>query len=331
MIRAFIKRGDGSVVAGATREEIAAALADPGAVMWVDISAPGEDEFGLLADVFKFHPLAVEDVAAHVQRPKLESYREPGDAQGRPYFYMVVHGPDVQTFRERLRTDELDVFLSERYLVTVHEAEMKTPDGLVARCEYDPRTVLDQGIDVILYQILDRMVDLYVPILEQLQEDLDSLEEEATERADPELLPRISSTKRDLLTLRKIIGPQRDVISQLTRGEVPYIRESTRVYLRDVHDHLNRAVETIELYRDLAMGVRDLYMTTISNNLNHIMKTLTIISVVAMPMTVVTSFFGMNFDAIPGLHTRGGFWGAVAVMGVFVAGFIWWFRRKQWL
>jgi magnesium transporter len=133
------------------------------------------------------------------------------------------------------------------------------------------------------------------------------------------------------LTLRRIIGPQRDVLAQLTRGEVPFIRETTRIYLRDVQDHLNRAVETTELYRDLVMGVRDLYMTTISNNLNNIMKTLTIISVVALPMTVVTGFFGMNFESIPGLHSRGGFWGAVGVMGAFVAGFLWWFRRKGWL
>jgi magnesium transporter len=331
MIRAFIKCGDGSVVREGTGEAIARALADPGAVFWVDISGPTEEEIGVLRDVFKFHPLAIEDVAAHVQRPKLERYAEPGDVNGREYFYLVVHAPDVETFRARLRTDELDVFLSERYLVTVHEKEVKSPESALVRVERDPKAMLDLGIDVILYQVLDRMVDMYLPILDEIEKDLDDLEERAAERPEPELLPCISSTKRDLLTLRRIIGPQRDVIAQLTRGEVPCIREGTRIYLRDVQDHLNRAVETIELYRDLVLGARDIYMSSISNNLNQIMKTLTIISVVALPMTVVTSFFGMNFESIPGLHSRMGFWGAVGVMMIFVAGFLWWFRRKGWL
>jgi magnesium transporter len=317
------------VVVGDSVEAVRGAIADAGAVFWVDVSDPGEAEYAMLGEDFGFHPLAVEDVAGHIQRPKLERY--PGDAGGRPYYYLVVHGPDVETFRTRLRTDELDAFVSERYLVTIHDKEVKSPDGVMARAERNPGAVLALGIDVILHQILDRMVDLYGPILEGIQEEIDEIEELAAERPDPALLPRIAGVKRDLLTLRKIIGPERDVVAQLMRGDVPFVRETTRIYLRDVQDHLTRAVETIELYRDLLLGTRDVYMSGVSNSLNQIMKTLTTISVVALPLTVVTSFFGMNFDAIPGLHSVAGFWGAVAVMGAFVAGFLWWFRRKGWL
>src|SRR5690606_33961582 len=118
----------------------------------------------------------------------------------------------------------------------------------------------------------------------------------------------------ELLDLRRIIAPQREVLAQLTRGEVPFIRETTRVYLRDVLDHLIRAVELIELYRDVIVGVRDIYLSSVSNNLNNIMKTLTMITVIALPMTVITSFFGMNFENIPGLHSPQAFWLTVAAM-----------------
>ena len=143
--------------------------------------------------------------------------------------------------------------------------------------------------------------------------------------------------RRELLTLRRVIGPQREVLAQLTRGEVPFIRESTRIYLRDVLDHAIRSVEMIELYRDLVVGARDIYMSSISNNLNQIMKTLTIITVIALPMTVVTSFFGMNFntETIPIWHwilnTPSGFLVATFVIVGMIAGLLYLFRRLKWL
>jgi magnesium transporter len=158
-----------------------------------------------------------------------------------------------------------------------------------------------------------------------------------TANPTPELLPRIAVKKRELLTLRRVIGPQREVLAQLTRGEVPFIRESTRIYLRDVLDHAIRSVEMIELYRDLVVGARDIYMSSISNNLNQIMKTLTIITVIALPMTVVTSFFGMNFntEAIPVWHwilnTPGGFVLSTCVILALIGGLLYVFRRLKWL
>src|SRR5205085_20927 len=137
MMRVFIRCGDGSVEREATGDGIAKALKDPGAVFWVDMVGPTKEEVGILRDVFKFHPLAIEDVEGHVQRPKLERYAEPGDVNGREYFYLVVHAPDVETFRSRLRTDELDVFLSDRYLVTIHEKEVKSPESALVRVERD--------------------------------------------------------------------------------------------------------------------------------------------------------------------------------------------------
>jgi magnesium transporter len=335
MLSAFIKFADGLVSTDTDEKTLCAAARDPKAIFWLDMNKPTDEELALLDDVFGFHPLAIEDTIQYSQRPKIESYNHIGDAFRQGYFYMVIHGPDLATFRENLRTKELDMFVSERYLVTIHDEPHRSVTDLLNRAQSDPRIVLDGGIDMLLHHILDLLVDNYRPILEYLQEEIDVLEEKAATDPTPDLLPQIASKKRDLLNLRRIIGPQRDVLAQLTRGEVPFIRESARVYLRDVQDHLNRAVEMIELYRDLVIGARDIYLSSVSNNLNTIMKTLTIITVVALPMTIITSFFGMNFQNIPGwdwvLSHPAGFWGAILVILLIVAGVLWIFRSNRWI
>lgn len=223
------------------------------------------------------------------------------------------------------------MFLSDRYLVTIHEDKFPALDEVRGRVKADVGRVLGEGVDVLLYNILDRLIDQYEPILDDLGDRLDDLEESALERPGPELLQEIAMRKRELLNMRRLAGPQRGVIAQLARGEIPAIREGTRLYFRDVQDHVNRHVEMIEVYRDLVQGARDLYLSSISNHLNQIMKTLTLFSVVALPMTVITGFFGMNFEAIPGLHSKTGFWLAVVVMGLIEVGLITLFKKRGWI
>ncbi len=331
MLSAFIRFGDGTISTETDEATLLRAVRDPKAIFWVDMNKPVDEDHALLDDVFGFHPLAIEDSIQYSQRPKIESYNHVGDACRQGYFYMVIHGPDLTSFRDKLRTKELDIFASERYLITIHEEEMTSVRDTVARTAQSPSMMFDQGIDMLLYSILDRLVDNYNPILDNLQEEIDGLEERSVSDPTPELLSQIAGKKRELLNFRRIIGPQREVLAQLTRGDVPFIREGTRVYLRDVSDHLVRAVEMIELYRDLIVGARDIYMSSISNNLNNVMKTLTIITVIALPMNIITGFFGMNFENLPGLHSQAGFWGAVIVMMVGITCLIYVFRKKRWL
>src|SRR4051812_17657557 len=336
MLRAFIKSEDDRVVHDASPAALSAALRDNDATFWLDMTKPTDEEYALLDDVFGFHPLAIEDTLNYVQRPKIESYRHTGDGCTEGYFYMVFHGPDLETFRQRLRTKELDLFVSARYLVTVHEELMTSVEEVVKKCEADASPVLDRGTDVLLYSILDHMVDHYSPILDYLQDTLDDIEDRALTDPKPEVLTEIAMKKRELLNLRRIVGPQREVVAQLTRGDVPFIREGTRVYLRDVQDHLIRTVESVELYRDLVLGARDIYLSSISNNLNHIMKVLTIITVVTLPLTIVTSFFGMNFSSdVPGwgwlVTHRAGLFVAMAAMALMVAGLTALFWKKGWI
>jgi magnesium transporter len=331
MLTVFIKRADGSISNDASPASLSAALKDNTTTFWLDMLNPTDEEYGLLDEVFGFHPLAIEDSIQYTQRPKIESYQHVGDACNVGYFYMVFHGPDLETFKEKLRTKELDLFVSERYLVTIHEEGFRTVGEVVARAKADARVVLDPGIDMLLYNMMDRITDAYMPILDYIGEQIDDIEEKALRQPTPEVLVTISEKKRELLNLRRIVGPQREVVAQLTRGEVPFIRMETRAYFRDVQDHLVRTVETVELYRDLVLGSRDIYLSSISNNLNQIMKTLTIISVIALPLTVVTSFFGMNFEDLPGIHSHWAFWITMVVLTGLEVLMFWLFKKKRWI
>lgn len=331
MLTAHIKYGDGTVSTDSSPEALTRALKDDKAVFWLDMFAPTDDEVSYLDEVFGFHPLAIEDSIKRVQRPKIEAYRHIGETCSQPYWYMVIHAPDVETFREHLRTKELDIFFSQRYLVTIHEEHLFSVTSAQERVHADMDANLDAGIDVLLYRILDKLVDYYEPIFDYLTDAIDTLEDEALTNPQPALLPQISERKRELLTLRRVIGPQREVIAQLTRGDVGIIRESTRIYFRDVLDHLNRAVETIELYRDLIVGARDIYMSSVSNNMNRVMKILTVITVLALPINLVTGFFGMNFEHLPGIGSTTAFWTAVFTMLGAVIGILLIFRKLKWL
>ena len=331
MLTVFILGADGRVTTESDPKTLAAAMRDHKATFWVDMDQPTDEEYGLLDDVFGFHPLAIEDTISYQQRPKIENYNHLGDACDTGYFYMVIHGPDLKTFRENVRTKELDIFVSERYLVTIHDEPMSSIEEVMKRARGDARRLLQQGIDVLLHNILDRLVDHYQPILEHLQESIEKLEDDALTKPSPTLLAELSRERRELLGLRRIIGPQRDVIAQLSRGEVPFIRESTRVYFRDVQDHLARAVEMIELYRELIASARDLYLSSVNNSLNKIMKTLTIVTVVTAVLNVMTGFFGMNFEFPFNLLSTRSFFVSVSLMvcaAITTITLFWW---KKWL
>jgi magnesium transporter len=333
MLTAFIKFSDGRMTSTADAAEFSRAFHDPSTQFWLDLSAPTEDEYALLKDPFGFHPLAVEDAVNEVQRPKLESYALVGDSLKTDYFFLVIHGPDLDPEPDHLfRTTELDIFFSQRYLVTIHEQPMASVSEMFTRIQAHPEGKLGWEVDIFLYELLDRLVDKYVPIIDDFQELLDKLEDLAIENPPPEYLVTVSDRKTELLNLRRIMTQQRDILGQLTRGEVPFMGQMSRIYFRDVLDHLNREVETIDIYRDLLMGCRDIYMSSINNRLNRIMKTLAIISVVTLPLTVITSFFGMNFaDTIPGFTRPITFVAAMLLMFCLPFVVLYLFRKYEWL
>jgi magnesium transporter len=256
-----------------------------GEFFWLDLHAPGEKEFELLRDVFKFHPLALEDSEQFGQRPKLEDY---GD-----FVFIVFFGASPPPDEDRLV--EVHCFYSERFLVTVRRDEAPACD--VLRERYSKRPAPIARPIVLLYRLLDELTDSFFPALTDLDERIDDLQDAMIKGPTDAQLQEMFAMRRSLVYLRKAVSPQRDLASELARGMqvVPDMDEEAERYFRDIYDHLIHVSDMIDSYRDLLSSAMDVYLSTVSNRLNVEMKRLTVIATIALPLIVISGFFGQNF------------------------------------
>jgi magnesium transporter len=296
---------------------------DSGVLVWVDLDRPTPEESRILSDVFHFHELAIEDALNEIHHPKIESY---GD-----YLYLILHGIDFHARQHRFSTQDVDFFLSTQYLVTVHHGSSRSV-GKVADICVRNHQLLGEGTAALLHRLIDAMVDNYRPEVDELQERLDKLETEVFEKPNPQLARKILDFKRDIASLRQIVLPQRDAVGRLARREYPFITEQLAYRFRDVHDHLVRLSDEAMFFQDRITGILDAHLSAVSNQLNSVMKVLTIIATMFMPLTVLTGMWGMN---VPLPHFPGGdhaqFWWVTASMVVLCVGMLWFFRRLRWL
>ena len=304
-----------------TREQLAAALADPAKKVWIDLENSGVAGFDALQPDLVFHPMAVEDCVSDVNFPRVDDYG--------PYLYLAVHSARWEEDMNGPMIKELDILLGSDYIVTYHEEPTR---GITRAYDLVCRrsSILAKGPDHLLYVILDVMVDNYMPILESLQARVDLVEEKILHKPDRRLLAEILRFKRGISALRRIVGPQRDTILALTRDEHAEIRPEIRPYLRDVYDRLARISDLLDSFRDELATILDIYVSQVSNQLNEVMKVLTLITVIIVPVTLVASIYGMNV-IFPGVNTRHGFWTAMGFMLVTAAGMVWWFKSRKWL
>ena len=306
-------------------ERVDPAWLEPGSGVWVwvDLSQPTPEEARILSDPFHFHQLAVEDALSELHHPKIESY---GD-----YLYLILHGIDFSASEHCFRTQDIDFFLGAQYLVTVHPGVSRSIGKVGGACSRDSR-VLGEGPGMLLYRIVDTMVDNYRPEVDQLSERLDTLEDEVFERPNPELARRILNFKKDISSLRQVVMPQRDAVGRLARREFPLISEQLAYGFRDVHDHLVRLSDESMFFQDRITSILDAHLSAVSNQLNQVMKVLTIIATLFMPLTVFTGMYGMNVS-LP--HLPGGpdvqFWWILAIMVTMSGGMLLYFRRKRWI
>ena len=296
---------------------------DSGVWLWVDMSAPTPDENRLLSDVFHFHELAVEDALAETQHPKIESY---GD-----YLYAVLHGIDFRAREHYFRTRDVDFFLSPTYLVTIHGGMSRSVAKIRDICERNERA-LGEGPAALMHRIIDAMVDNYRPEVDKLNDRLDRLEKEVFERSQPQLARKILDFKRDVSSLRRVVQPERDVVGRIARREFPFIDEGLSYRFRDVHDHLVRLADEAVYFQDRITSLLDAHLSMVSNQLNSVMKVLTIIATLFMPLTVLTSMYGMNvaLPRLPGGEAAQ-FWWVLAIMAASSAGMLAYFRAKHWI
>jgi magnesium transporter len=300
----------------AIRREIEA-----GHPIWIDVEDPDADQIARIQTLFPFHPLAVEDVYHAIQRPKIEEYEH--------HLFLVAFGvrPEEGTAFTPL---EVDCFLGRGYLVTFHEGSVPVIREIMERCRLG-RIPMERGPDYLLHDLLDGLVDSFFPLLDLFDRELEEIERKLMGPPRSELLAEIFATRRHLLDLRKILIPHADLFSHLVGRDYPWVSESVRAYFRDVYDHMMRITESADRYRELLNTAVETYLGQAAENTNRVMKILAAIATLGIPLTVVTSFFGMNFDYLPGIHHPLGV-GLMMALLVAVEGVLFvLFRRKGWL
>jgi magnesium transporter len=292
-------------------------------LLWVAMQDPTAGEARLLSDVFHIHELAIDDALNEIHHPKIESY---GD-----YLYLILHGIDFQARQHRFQTKDVDFFLSPKFLITVNHGKSRSIDKLTGICERNSQ-LLGEGTAALMHRVIDALVDHYRPEIEKLQERLDKLETEVFEKPNPKLARQILDFKRDVASLRQVVLPQRDAVGRLARREFLMITEQLAYRFRDVHDHLVRLSDESMFFQDRISGILDAHLSAVSNQLNTVMKVLTIIATIFMPLTVLTGMWGMNIE-LP--RFPGGeyvqFWWIVLLMLVISGVMLWFFRRQRWI
>ena len=294
-----------------------------GVQLWVDLSAPSIPEGLILTDTFNFHRLSVEDAMSARQYPKAEAYDG--------YLYVILHGIHYRKGDHCFGTHDVDFFVGPNYLVTVHDGDSASINELRDHATRNPK-ILSEGPVSLLHRIVDAMVDSYRPEIDKLEERIDDLERQIFDRPDPRLIRQILDEKRQIAGLRRIVTPQRDVIARLARRDFVDVSTEMSFRFRDVYDHLVRIADDVMIFQDRITGMLDAHLSNVSNRLNEVMKVLTVVSTTLMPLTLLTSAYGMNvpLPQFPG-GERAQFWWLTAISVVIAAAMLGMFRRRRWI
>jgi magnesium transporter len=321
VLRAFGCGPQGSEELAPVRLEDLPALRARHPLVWLNVDGLGDAQVvRALGELFGLHPLALEDVLNTHQRSKVEEY------PGQMFFVarMMQEG-------EGLCTDQLSLFFGPGWVVTFQEHPGDDFDPLRVRLRNREPELCGRGSDYLAYALIDAVVDGYFPALEQLGERVEALEEEALHHPLPRTLHGIHELKGDLLLVRRAVWPMREAVHGLVRQEHANITADTRLHLNDCYDHTVQVMDLVENYRDIASSLVEIYLSAISNRLNEVMKVLTIITTIFIPLSFIAGVYGMNFDGMPELHSRWGYPLTLAAMGLVALALIFFFRRKGWI
>jgi len=304
MILSWAYLADGTFLQEVPRAKFKELLSDEKNLLWVDMEDATEDEISILRDDFKFHPLLIDDCIASHSQPKIDEFDD--------YFFLVIHSCYFYTEKETedaLNIRELDIFVGKNFVITFHQGHIRSVSTNRKRCEHGCQT-MTKGAGFLLYYILDSLIDNYFPIMDTLSERLAKLEEDILTNPHPALMAKMFSQRRNIVTLRKVVGPQREIIARFMRPGSPFISEEARPYFKDIYDHIFRIYDITEMSRELIAQDMESYISSINWRLNETMKTLTIIATFLLPIGTIASFYGMNVE-IP--EFKWGIWGYLAV------------------
>jgi magnesium transporter len=294
---------------------------DKEGVLWINLNGVGDAEIVReLGNLFALHPLALEDVVNVHQRPKVDDY---GD-----HLFIVVH---MLHFETAVTSEQVSMFLTPNAVITFQEHPGDCLDPLRERLRKGAGLIRRHGADYLMYAVIDAVIDNYFPFLERVSQTVEGLEDQVVAQPSRRTLGRVHEVKRNLLEVRRSVWPLREAINGLLREESPLIRKATRLYLRDCYDHAVQVLDIVETYRELAGGLMDIYLSSVSNKMNEVMKVLTIIATIFIPLTFIAGIYGMNFERMPELRQPWGYpavWAAIIVIAIVMLVL---FRRKGWL
>ena len=297
---------------------------DTSTVTWINIDGVHDaDVVQKIGTHFRVHPLVLEDIMNTTQRPKLEDYGS--------YLYLVVRMTRPEKKNGEERFEQVSLIVAKNFVISFQEDVGDVFDPIRERIRRGKGRVRQMGSDYLAYTLLDAIVDGYFAELENLGEEIETLEEELMVKPVPATAQHIHRLKREMIFLRKSIWPLRELISRMERAESPLIKKTTGIFLRDVYDHTIQVIDNIETFRDMLSGMLDMYLSSLSNRMNEVMKVLTIIATIFIPLTFIAGIYGMNFKFMPELEWRHGYfvvWGVMLAVGVSL---IIYFRKKKWL
>ncbi|MGB3713876.1 MAG: magnesium/cobalt transporter CorA [Candidatus Promineifilaceae bacterium] len=328
MIRILYRVENGEFNSHLQVDDLVEALKDPFGLLWIDLlNEPLEVVEPILSGTFGFHPLAVDDAIHESHVPKVDDWQE--------YLFMVLKAVNhVDAASDRLQDPELDVFLGSNFIVTCYQEPITAVDRVWELCQKDQRWKI-RGAGQLLYRLVDELVSEAVSAVELMHDELDYIEEQLFSEAGPVMLERIFTLRRNILLLRRIVVPQRDVLNNLARHQYLTIKVEDRIFFRDIYDHLNQLNDLLEDMLILSGGARDTYLSLINNHMNDIMKTLTVITALFMPLAFITGFFGMNFfqRVVPhGIWTSDIAFATVMVVVLLVPlSMFLWMRHRSWI
>lgn len=295
---------------------------NPTLVKWMNVDGIHTTELiEAIGKRFNIHPLTLEDIANTSQRPKFEDYDN-----------YVVSIMKMLYYDTELRSEQLSVVLMDGMVISFQEVHGGDAFDIIRnRLRQGKGRVRKMGADYLAYALIDAVVDCYFNILEKIGDDIEVLEEELIADPSKETMQQLHYMKREMIFVRKAVWPMRELVNNMERSETKLILPTTDIYLRDVHDHVIRVIDTVETYRDLLSGMMDIYLSSVSNRMNEVMKILTIITTIFVPVTFIAGVYGMNFEFMPELHSKWGYAGVWIVMLTIMISLMMYLRRKKWL
>ncbi len=311
--------------AGQTLQDILPMKKEPGTVTWIHVA--GLQNVALIEELTKLyqvHPLTIEDILNVDQRPKVEEFEG--------YVFITLKMLSWSDKRHRVSTEQVSFILGNDFLLSFQERKNTHFQQIRERLHSSSNQRLrQQGSDYLVYRLMDCVIDYYFVVLEGLGDQIEKIEEMIISDPNPQNTRTIYRLKRQLMLVRKAIWPMREAISHLTQLESRLISSFTRIYLRDLYDHVVQAIDTVETFRDILASILDVYLSSLTTRMNEIMKTLTIIATIFIPITFIASFYGMNFEYMPELHWRHGYAMVTTVMMIMIVAMLIYFRRKKWI